>query len=566
MRYIAIIILFTSTIIFAQDATGYTLDTLEVISVDNVSQLELLAEFGDGTLRGAAEWSPDGESFAVSGSIGVWLFQMDDFENPFRLDHDSVGEDVEWSPDGTLLYSVTKDTTQLWDVSTWEVIETMEGGDDISFSPDGKYILLTRSIPWGNTGLDTATIVDMIERSTGEIISTIPIRGYATGYAFFTADNKFIVTASSCYFAQYCDDPTSFIAWDVDDLPSYEDEMLSLYIEEYPLKQPFVGANPIPLTGSKITYFNYEPDAAIILDLATGRDWGTSFAGDIRQIASSGTQLYVKVSNDNQDVLYTIDSESNSITGSVTINLPNRNYFSVSSQNNELVVLNDSQRISLAEVEEDELVETVSFELNQPVLADIHADAVELGDTDYSCTTMPLEDSETRCGAYSNDGTLFAGRDDFNDVYLWNAETLESELITEIEPNDNSNGFAFSADDSRLVFYVSDCLMNGRCPASTMFIYDVTKRSILGEITSDLVRQLLLSPATSNNLLVAITENGVFETRTITFYDIETGTQLLQLPPSSPPIRKVTFSSDGKLLFVRYADDVVKVWGVPTQP
>lgn len=66
--------------------------------------------------RGSAlrtAWSPDGETLAVAGSLGIWLYDVSDLEAEPRLieGYGGVMIDVAYSPDGGTIASTSQDGT-----------------------------------------------------------------------------------------------------------------------------------------------------------------------------------------------------------------------------------------------------------------------------------------------------------------------------------------------------------------------------------------------------------------------------------------------------------------------
>lgn len=121
------------------------LSTLKPITAANATQVTQLAHRGYGTANGIA-WSPDSQTLAVAGSLGIWLYAANHFVAQPRLLESQVGTQcVAFSPDGTLLATGNADAT----VSVWNI---KSGGEQlvllghagsiasIAFSPDGSLL------------------------------------------------------------------------------------------------------------------------------------------------------------------------------------------------------------------------------------------------------------------------------------------------------------------------------------------------------------------------------------------------------------------------------------------
>ena len=88
-------------------------------------------------------YSPDGALLAVASSIGIWLYDVDTFEEVALLTgHTRSVSSVSFSPDGqTLATGSSDDTVRLWDVATGtlkNMFEHKRSVESISFSPDGQ--------------------------------------------------------------------------------------------------------------------------------------------------------------------------------------------------------------------------------------------------------------------------------------------------------------------------------------------------------------------------------------------------------------------------------------------
>lgn len=102
-----------------------------------------LARLGKGNITSVV-YSPDGSLLAVSGSIGVWLYDAHaGAEVALLTGHTSSVTSVAFSPDGRTLASGSWDrTVRLWDVASGGEKAVLEGHTSavysVSFSPGGR--------------------------------------------------------------------------------------------------------------------------------------------------------------------------------------------------------------------------------------------------------------------------------------------------------------------------------------------------------------------------------------------------------------------------------------------
>ncbi len=153
-----------------------------VITPDNAAQLALSARLGRGS-GAALVWSPDGDTLAVGGSAGVWLYDTRNFEAEPRLLEGQASMSltaIAFSPDGKLLASATAAVWErpvwLWDVATGQKLNELPGPenavDSLAFSPDGKVLATGEGNPGHQVRLwDVATgeQLDELSRHTGPV-------------------------------------------------------------------------------------------------------------------------------------------------------------------------------------------------------------------------------------------------------------------------------------------------------------------------------------------------------------------------------------------------------------
>ena len=116
----------------------------EVISMNNVTDLQLLARWGSGTIEEIA-WSPDGNWLAAGGSIGVHVYDLHSLEVVTFIETDYGANSVAFSPDGSLLAAGMEDNSiRLWQTTDWSPLRTITGHTgpvlSIAFAPDGSML------------------------------------------------------------------------------------------------------------------------------------------------------------------------------------------------------------------------------------------------------------------------------------------------------------------------------------------------------------------------------------------------------------------------------------------
>ena len=133
-----------------------------VITPDNAALLSQVGMLGRGYFNDL-EWSPDGQTLAVSSSVGVWLYGPTQ-STPRLVDGYGGTVDVAYSADGSLMTIAQSERSLVLDTATWTPTQTLEGSARaIAISPDGAYV--------ATAGFAQ---VQLWDTATGDVVRTWP--------------------------------------------------------------------------------------------------------------------------------------------------------------------------------------------------------------------------------------------------------------------------------------------------------------------------------------------------------------------------------------------------------
>ncbi|MEM7345945.1 MAG: protein kinase [Chloroflexota bacterium] len=122
--------------------------------IDDTPELLESVRLGRGTVNEIAI-HPEGTVVAVTGSLGVWLYEVETLELIRLLEgHDRVFWAVAWSPDGTQLALGSEDgSVHIWDSESGENLQVFQGtaqttpsigsASSIDWSPDGDFLAVS---------------------------------------------------------------------------------------------------------------------------------------------------------------------------------------------------------------------------------------------------------------------------------------------------------------------------------------------------------------------------------------------------------------------------------------
>ena len=126
--------------VHAQENPDFPLPPLEPITTGNADRLVQVGRLGNGVVRGMA-WSPDGSTLAIATSLGVWVHDADNPNDPpTLLEMDAGASSVAAS--NTLIAAGSDDgKVHVWDIQTQEQRAVLEGHlyyvGSLAFSADG---------------------------------------------------------------------------------------------------------------------------------------------------------------------------------------------------------------------------------------------------------------------------------------------------------------------------------------------------------------------------------------------------------------------------------------------
>lgn len=114
----------------------------------NADQIEHLTELGKGHAS-AAIWSPDGKYIAVTGTLGVWMYDAADLSQPLYLieKRNTYISASSFSQDGSKFAFSTLDGVTIWDMNTREDVtpefeKEPSSGSSFAFSPDASLLAI----------------------------------------------------------------------------------------------------------------------------------------------------------------------------------------------------------------------------------------------------------------------------------------------------------------------------------------------------------------------------------------------------------------------------------------
>ena len=541
--------------------------------------LGAVARFGKGAIR-TVTFSPDGNTFAVGSSAGIWLYDAKTSrELALLTGHTDTVISVVFSPDGTKLVSVggwTDGTVKLWDILTGENLATFIDDTNsvrsVALSPDGTLIAAGAH---GSFNPGRITLWDIASQTH---IATF--QGDMSGFSAlaFSSDGTALASGSR---------DGKIRMWDVatgrntSTLVGHTGSVLSIVFFPDSTKIASAGGrgdNTIKLwdiaTGnhiltmraSALTSIALSPDATHIAsgegkriklwNVATGTKIATfsGHTGGVGSVAFSpdGTQI-VSRSTDQTIKLWDVSTHSAIATiehalFSIATLSPDGATLAARSGNRKDVKLWDvaTGQNTATLVGHTDMLPFLAFSSDGTTLAaSLVNNEIQLWDvgTGENTTTLAGHTDIVRSLAFSPDGmTLASGAQDQN-VKLWDIATGQ-DIITLAGPTDTVRSLAFSPDGTTLASGVE----------KEVILWDIANLQNTATLAGHEydVESLAFSP---DGTTLA---SGTIQTM---LWDVATGKNIATFK-NYAAVASLAFSPDGSILAT--GSDKLKLWDVAT--
>lgn len=174
---------------------------------------KVVARINSAGLVQRVQFSPDGKSLAVVSDIEssdsdktileLWDVQSKKLAavQPAKgrsIDGDALYtmSQIAFSPDSSKLATITKQTVEVWDIKTGEIVQTLQGHHkDVTgvwFSPDGQFLVSTGEQPPVAAYKEPVGELIIWNAQSGQEVKTLP--GY--NYATFSPEGKLIASGN----------------------------------------------------------------------------------------------------------------------------------------------------------------------------------------------------------------------------------------------------------------------------------------------------------------------------------------------------------------------------------
>ncbi|MDX2076819.1 MAG: hypothetical protein SFZ02_10335 [bacterium] len=169
------LILIIMVMIFATTTHAQTDDDYEVITPENVDRLTLIQEFGQNGSIGLPQYSPNGATFAVEGSKGVWLYDAHTFEL-IRLFEGMYK--FAYSPDNQFLSLKSYEHVEIWNIEAFIKTKTFPMNNYsylIRYSSDGQNLFFVENNRIVVKSVDTGEIISQTEIGYNDFVHFNPL-------------------------------------------------------------------------------------------------------------------------------------------------------------------------------------------------------------------------------------------------------------------------------------------------------------------------------------------------------------------------------------------------------
>jgi WD40 repeat protein len=455
-------------------------------------------------------------------SNSTLLTTLDDLNSEEEMVHF-----VAFSPDGTILASVSANNIRLYQVSDWTLLRTLENPvpvNVIAFSPDGSTLV--------SGGKDS--IVRLWQVSDGQLLYILEGHTSEIRYVTFSPDGTLIGSGSN--------DQTVRL-WQVKD-------GVLIHTLEHP--GGVRGGLKFSPDGTKLTSISLN-SILIVWDVVSGNQVQTiaEHTSEINSVAcsSNGTRLATGTSSyhgnrlgvwqvDNGTLLYTLQKNA-----SVVAISPDSEILASVRDSVTLRRLADGAQLHL--MESDAGGWDIVFSPDGTIIASGASDTVKLWQVSDGKLLRTLEqNSEVRRVAFSPDGKYLASGGSDQKILLWNTEDWT--VLRTLEGHTGTvHDLAFSPDGTMLV--------SGAYPDYKARVWRVSDGALL-QLLDNFFQGLAFSP---DGQILVVGEGSDF-----LLWQVENWKLLHTLEGHTGETRDICFFPNGKTLASVSGDGTVRLWGV----
>ena len=540
-----------------------------------------IARLGKGIINEIA-YSPNGKHLAVASSIGIWIYDMETYQEVSLLTGNTGPVScVEFSPDGsTIVSGYDSGGILVWDVKTGKRKQTLpteqEWVSSVAFSPDGKIIAsggaCAEGMCPGITLLDTQTGDQL--KSFGGLHTTLSIS--------FSPDGKMLASSGDEW-------NSNIRLWDVSTGELHKTLTERTYSEDF--------------EGRDVNSVVFSPDGNMIASGSgngTIRLWNVQTGEFIKYLVGHKKSVNSVVFSPNGKTLMSAGVDGvclwDANTGEYIKDIPIPAVSAVFSPDRKTCAIGSETGISLRNAHTFQFLESltknigsadkfsgkdigsigsVAFSPDGNTIVSCGGNNIHLWDahTNQFHLTLIGHTEPVNSVVFSPDGETIASASNDRTIRLWNANTREH-IKTLMGHTDSVNSVVFSSDGETIASVGND---------RTVRLWNVNTGELLKDLTGHVenVNTVAFSPdgntiaSGSGTFVGGDDSGGVSVGEEIRLWNTHTGELIKTLIGHTSVVNSVVFSPDGNTIAsgsghwrgfegVESAGEEVRLWNAHT--